>query len=172
MALINPTLPTIGQPNSTEHQDVTNALTTIVAAFNGAVDSVNLGATAKVSVSSVEKTNSQVFTGSLADISGLSVVASPTVAVYYVAFMQLNLASSVGAERYVSALLDLSGTSVSRINKTLPASTQAQTGMCIALGSLAAGSHTFKGQAVGADAVLAASSAPCATRLVVVTFAQ
>lgn len=42
MALINPTLPTIGQPNSTEDQDVLNALTTIVAAINGGLDAANI----------------------------------------------------------------------------------------------------------------------------------
>lgn len=42
MALINPTLPTIGQPNSTEDQDVINALTTIISAINGGLDAANI----------------------------------------------------------------------------------------------------------------------------------
>lgn len=42
MAQINPTLPTIGQPNSTEDQDTINALTAIVALVNGGIDTANL----------------------------------------------------------------------------------------------------------------------------------
>lgn len=48
MALINPTIPTIGQPNSTEDQDVANALTTIVAAINAGLDTANLAAAAGI----------------------------------------------------------------------------------------------------------------------------
>lgn len=48
MPSINPTLPTIGQPNSTEDQDVINALTTIIAAINGGLDTANLTAAAGV----------------------------------------------------------------------------------------------------------------------------
>jgi hypothetical protein len=46
MALINPTIPTIGQPNSTEDQDIVNALTTIIAAINGGLDTANIAAAA------------------------------------------------------------------------------------------------------------------------------
>ena len=40
--LINPTLPTLGDPNATEDADVRNALLTIVNAINGGLDKDNL----------------------------------------------------------------------------------------------------------------------------------
>lgn len=46
MALISPALPTIGQPNSTEDQDVVNALSAIVSAINGGLDTANLSTAA------------------------------------------------------------------------------------------------------------------------------
>lgn len=48
MALISPTIPTIGQPNSTEDQDIVNALNTIVSAINGGLDNANIAAAAGV----------------------------------------------------------------------------------------------------------------------------
>lgn len=48
MALIAPTIPTIGQPNSTEDADIVSALNTIVAAINGGLDSANLAAGAAI----------------------------------------------------------------------------------------------------------------------------
>ena len=48
MGLINPTLPTVGQPNSTEDVDVLNALTTIRNVINGGLDSANLAAAAGI----------------------------------------------------------------------------------------------------------------------------
>ena len=48
MALINPTIPTIGQPNSSEDQDIVNAFNTIVSAINGGLDTANLAAGAGI----------------------------------------------------------------------------------------------------------------------------
>lgn len=48
MALINPTLPTIGQPNSTEDVDLLSALSAIIAAINGGLDTANLATAAGV----------------------------------------------------------------------------------------------------------------------------
>jgi hypothetical protein len=42
MAIINPTLPTLGDLNATEDGDVRNALLTIVNAINGSLDANNL----------------------------------------------------------------------------------------------------------------------------------
>lgn len=44
MALINPTLPTAGQPRASEDIDVLNALTMIRDAINGGLDSTNMAA--------------------------------------------------------------------------------------------------------------------------------
>lgn len=51
MGLINPTLPTIGDPNSSEDADIRNALQTIVSAINGNITDANVGAGAAVAYS-------------------------------------------------------------------------------------------------------------------------
>jgi hypothetical protein len=42
MAYINPALPTIGQPNSTEDSDIVSAFSTIVSLVNGGLDTANI----------------------------------------------------------------------------------------------------------------------------------
>lgn len=48
MALINPTLPTVGDPNSTEDPDIVSAFGAIVSAINGGLDTTNLASGAGV----------------------------------------------------------------------------------------------------------------------------
>lgn len=48
MAQINPTLPSIGQPNATEDPDLLSCLTQILAEFNGNIDASNLKAAAGI----------------------------------------------------------------------------------------------------------------------------
>lgn len=61
MALISPTLPTIGQPNATEDQDIVNVLTAILGLVNGGLDTANLAAAAGISAAQL----SSAVTGAL-----------------------------------------------------------------------------------------------------------
>jgi hypothetical protein len=56
---INPTLPTLGQPNVTEDPDLLNALTAILNEFNGNVDEANLKAAVKTALGLSDGTTSR-----------------------------------------------------------------------------------------------------------------
>src|SRR5262245_222410 len=58
MAIISPTLPTIGQPNSTEDPDILSALTTIRDEFNGNIDNANIKNTAAIAYAKLALGNS------------------------------------------------------------------------------------------------------------------
>jgi hypothetical protein len=51
MGLISITLPTIGDPNSTEDVDIRNSLATFQTLVNGNIDNANLAAAANISAS-------------------------------------------------------------------------------------------------------------------------
>lgn len=181
MALINPTIPTIGQPNSTEDQDTVNALNTIVSAINGGLDAANLAAaagitaaqlaaSAKVLLTVDTATSTQGVTSSLADITGLSVAITPTVASYYLAVLAVPLVNN-GSDQSVQVVIDVDGVSVSTDRTSMvTGSTHNATGFSFHAGSLAAGAHTIKGrvqETIGGNAQLAVTQ-----RLYVVSWAQ
>lgn len=60
MGLINPTVPTVGQPNATEDVDVLNTLNTIVTLVNGNIDNANIASGAAVAYSKLALANSIV----------------------------------------------------------------------------------------------------------------
>ncbi len=58
MALINPTIPTLGDPNSTEDPDTRNSLITIRDAINGGLDDANMAAAAGIQLSKLQHATS------------------------------------------------------------------------------------------------------------------
>lgn len=188
MALINPQIPTIGQPNSTEDQDVANALTTIVATINGGLDTANLAAAAgitgaqlaaatvtsaklaassKLTLSTVAATASQTGSGAWADITGVSIAITPTVPVYYVALLSSPVRHAAAGGQQATLGVNVDGSRVKEASVAVVASLD-MSGTVVAGGTLTAAAHTIKGE-VNATTNL---TFPATSHLLVVTFPQ
>lgn len=186
---INPSIPVVGQPDSTEEPKIVTALQSIVAAVNdidaanitdlsvttadladGLITSAKLAASAKVSLSTDTSISSQAGTGGWADISSLSIAITPTVAVYYVAILSATVRRGAAGTEQTYLAIDVDGSNAGEATVPVTQSYD-ETGIVIAAGTLTAAAHTIKGEFNGS----ASSSLVFSTnshKLYVVTFPQ
>lgn len=153
-------------------------LTAIANVLNGSVEAANianstitsakLAASAKVDLDTATSTSTQAG-GAIADITTLSISITPSVAVYYVAFLAASL-TVTNNEETADLSIDVDGATAGASRLMFPVASLVQTGTVVAAGTLTAAAHTIKGRYTASSGAL--TVAPGNHRLIVVTFAQ
>lgn len=169
MALINPTLPTVGQDRGTEEIDTLNALVAILGVVNGGIDLANLSATLTAqlvfgtgkSIIAIEETRTTDGYGLMPTPDQVQGVQLPTDGLLLVAFQAMFKSPSAGGK--CGVFLDANQVKVAQEGVATPVVVEAQTsgadsyravaahsgGLVAAAGVTAYGGHVTTGQVVG-----------------------
>lgn len=156
MGLVNPTLPTSGDPRGPEELDLLAALQTILAEFNGNIDLANLssalqsqfGLTSRGKcIVATEESRSSASYGTLTTPDQVSDVVLPADGLIFVAYQALWKYSAGGSPAQAAIFLGANQLKVQELNSTAPA-TQAATcqGSNNTYTALSTGAHGLVGK--------------------------
>lgn len=141
MATINPTLPTVGDPNATADPAIKSAIQTIVTLVNGNVDATNIAANTVVAGVVNGSALNQTLNGTPTVIGGLTTavtVARQSIIVFGATASFLTTGTSDGI-----VALYLNGVSTVRFTVVSAAASASLAATVFAAPTVAAGTHTI-----------------------------